>query len=73
MNESRRSGLGSAHGGFVLGAGGGIKVNRDAPWDENRGIVDVVKIASDAEEHRNGDEQDEEGDPTVFKPEASAR
>ena len=52
LDEAGGSGFGRAHGGFMLFAGGGVEVNREAAWDDDGGVVDVIEIARDAEEER---------------------
>ena len=64
--------LGCAHGGLMLGAGGGIEVHGNAAGHDDGSVVAEVEIAGDAEDHGQRGEEDEEGDPAAVQAEAAA-
>ena len=64
LDEAGGGWFGGSHAGFMLLARGGIEVDGDAAGDDDGGVVDVIEIARDAKQEREGKEKDGEGQPT---------
>ena len=72
LDEGWGCGLGWTGGGFVLLAGCGVEIDRDAGRNDHGGVVFVVQVAGEAVDDWNCGKEDEEGYPGAVKTIAAA-